>query len=373
MNIFKMSAILVFVAGCATNNTPSTSMQQAAGEPDGYSGSMPHTPDLQKVKLLVQNGSDINETSYWGTALNSAVRYGNYDIVEYLLNNGSKVEDKNIQITPLMTAAELGKFNEVKLLVSKGADVNAIARNGNSPLYQALYHGRYEMSKYLIDHGADPSRIPAYAIVSDGMVVIMTKQFYDASPGSRPQEKIQIPYEHIAILDMLASRKVNVNTVGSDGENALHKAAAWGNPELVRYFLKAGVNPNAISKRALTPLDRAKESMQSHLDMLTRLNDTSDIASTRNNFEKVAAILKPLTTVSRATLTTTGSLMAPANAVPASNTSLSSSMLTSASDTLAECVKLKASLNICERMPWPLSSGCNSLAKAQYSNSICKS
>ena len=47
--------------------------------------------DLKMVKLLLDNGANVNETNYLGAALNAAVYVGNYDIAKTLIDHGADV------------------------------------------------------------------------------------------------------------------------------------------------------------------------------------------------------------------------------------------------------------------------------------------
>lgn len=49
----------------------------------------------------------------------------------------------------------LGHIDIVKLLVENGADVNAPSRTNQKALVDATLNGHYEVIKYLIEHGAD--------------------------------------------------------------------------------------------------------------------------------------------------------------------------------------------------------------------------
>jgi ankyrin repeat protein len=46
----------------------------------------------------------------------------------------------------------------IDILVSKGADINAIDKDGNTPLHKAAYYGKKDTAKRLIQLGADISK-----------------------------------------------------------------------------------------------------------------------------------------------------------------------------------------------------------------------
>jgi outer membrane protein assembly factor BamB len=90
-------------------------------------------------------------------ALWAAARTGDVKTIESLVAKGVDVNSTNeIGITALWLAASKGQVGAVKALVKLGANVNA--RDGiwyQTPLTQAINDGRIEMSRVLLDAGAD--------------------------------------------------------------------------------------------------------------------------------------------------------------------------------------------------------------------------
>lgn len=61
---------------------------------------------------------------------------------------------QEINNNALIAASGEGKLETVKLLIEKGADVNAKDKNGNTPLKNALSHGKTEIAEFLREAGA---------------------------------------------------------------------------------------------------------------------------------------------------------------------------------------------------------------------------
>ena len=57
--------------------------------------------------------------------------------------------------TPLYSAANKGYLEIVKLLIENGADINKSNNDGWTPLYSAADKGHLEVVKLLIENGAD--------------------------------------------------------------------------------------------------------------------------------------------------------------------------------------------------------------------------
>jgi uncharacterized protein len=140
--------------------------------------------NFARVKELLEAHPDLLSASApWNeTAIQAATQMGNVSIIEYLIGKGAPVD--------IFTAAVLGMADRVKIMVDadpglvktagvhgipllyfpvisgqhaiaeylryRGADVNAGA-NGLTPLHGAVMFNQAEMTRWLLEHGADPN------------------------------------------------------------------------------------------------------------------------------------------------------------------------------------------------------------------------
>ena len=270
--------------------------------------------------------------------------------MNYLVGRGANVNARTKGgATPLMDAfrsslVKRDRLAIVALLLEKGADANAAPDAlGGSPLTEAASLGRLDLIELLIKKGADVSRDAGIAYVSAarGMAIFVRDS---ARLKMSQDERTNVEYQYIAVLEFLVSKGADVNTrVPHIGFNALHSAALMGNPKVVRYLLKAGVNPEVRTLNTNeTPLDMARNTYGGSLTPAR---------------EETIALLDP---------------NAKASSGAGLTASADSSGLGAVGDTLADCAKLKISQKVCERLPWPASTGCNALAKAQFSNNVCR-
>ncbi|KAF7356254.1 hypothetical protein MVEN_00956900 [Mycena venus] len=92
-------------------------------------------------------------------ALHAAAEVGNLETVKLLLENGADVNVRGGEYgTALQTASYFGYANIVLLLLAYGADVNAQGGKNGTALYAACKAGKSEIVKLLIEKGADVSK-----------------------------------------------------------------------------------------------------------------------------------------------------------------------------------------------------------------------
>ena len=92
--------------------------------------------DLEKVKLLIENGANIEVKDNNGdTALILASYYRYLEIIQYLVEKGANINATNDNgWTSLMYASKYGELETIKYLLENGADVNIKNKNGNAAL-----------------------------------------------------------------------------------------------------------------------------------------------------------------------------------------------------------------------------------------------
>lgn len=114
----------------------------------------PKTGNLNKVKLLIENGADIETVDFLGyTPLIVACFFGKMNIVKYLVEHGANMEAKTLGFssTCLLTACKMGYIDIVKYLIDHGANINALDKNNDSCLILACEIGYTNIVEYLLD------------------------------------------------------------------------------------------------------------------------------------------------------------------------------------------------------------------------------
>jgi ankyrin repeat protein len=407
--MWKTGAIILLglAFGACANITSITPLERAVGAYEPFY-EKEGSADLAQVKQLVESGADVNAPGMFGfTALHSAANFGTREIVEYLVSKGANVnanayKDRR-RSTPLILAAgratnpklAVEQFAIVEFLIENGANVNFYAECCGSPLTAAAYSGKYRTVEYLLRRGADLQRFggEAYVSAATGMAEVLKHDKAGEQRRDNDLEPDKVLYEHISIMELLVSKGVNVNsTAGNMRSNALHAAAALGNPRVVRYLLSAGVDPTARRTEqprsargvaegrleasrdpqlATAPMGFSQEiwdrKMMRGADQILGLEQTIAILARAEG--SVAA--------SSAASDRAGASIAANSSQPAAGTASTAGgsdngLLERAGGALVDCAKLKASYYLCDKLPFPLSSGCRGIAKAQFDNVACK-
>jgi cytohesin len=164
--------------------------------------------NLAKVELLVSQGANINYNDRWG---NCAV----------------------------FSAAWEGNTKALDLYYSLGV---LLELEGNNPLCNAAFNGKFESVKWLIEHGANPN----FSFKETGENAL----HYTICKSSEIDERTEI----VRLL-IKAGTDVNKKTIKGapslcfmrdaflKAETPLHRAAAYGNESIIKLLLDAGANP----------------------------------------------------------------------------------------------------------------------------------
>lgn len=201
--------------------------------------------DLGLVRLLLEAGGDPNWTmgawSCKGTCLHEAV----------VLDNDAAIAEA---------------------LLAGGAKVDAVDRDGRTPLAIAVCLNRNALASALRDHGADDGRVRD---VDRWVGACFAGNAQGQAAGGRLASRFQ-PADHLWVcravgrsaappalgrscdnaLPLLLDGGLDANAVDDDGESALHLAAA-GNAEAVATLLAHGADTRAENFKGETPLATA--------------------------------------------------------------------------------------------------------------------
>ena len=193
---------------------------------------------LDNIKRLLELGADIQQLEFndgW-SALHIAARDSSHKIIEYLLSLGMTVNmtSKTGQ-TPLMCACyKGGRLDNIKRLLELGADIQQLDYDGWSALHFAATYSNPEIIEYLL---------------SLGMTVNMTDK-----SGQTPLMCACLEGGRSDNIKRLLELGADIQQLDYDGLSALHFAATYSNPEIIKYLLSLGMTVNMTDKSCQTLL-----------------------------------------------------------------------------------------------------------------------
>ena len=152
--------------------------------------------------------------------------------------NGETSDPKNrngngsISISDLINAINKGKTDEVISLLKEGVDINSIDSNGRSPLFIAVKNNNYELTRLLINNGANVQ------FIQDGHSILM-----EASDEA-----------DVRITELLLRKGAPINFKTEQEPGAIFDAIEDGNLGVVNALIKAGADIEVRDKEGRTPL-----------------------------------------------------------------------------------------------------------------------
>ncbi len=205
---------------------------------EGYTPLMLAISDLSDnldiINTLVKAGADVNIMRKGGTtALMDAARAGREDAIKILLEAGAKTDVINDKgWSALMSAAWGWNVPVMELLIAAGAKINNKNRRGETALTRAITSKRIPSSsrypeiavQWLIEHGADIN-----AVDKDGW-----------SPLKKAAWR-----GHTEIVKLLIEAGADVDVVDNGGWTALMAAEHEGHKEIVALLKEAGASKHA--------------------------------------------------------------------------------------------------------------------------------
>jgi ankyrin repeat protein len=230
--------------------------------------------DAATLERLIQKGADPNKRNDIGA---SALMWAALDLekTRVLIAHGADVNAKSDEArTPLMVASgRPGGAPIVKLLLDRGANPNPTSNPGaeSSPLLEASLAGDAETMRALLDHGADVKDVGGFALVNAAgadctkCVDLLVARNLDAM-------QYTIALQAVVVLDnpnltrLMLQHGADVNVPDPTGRTALMYAAVSDllPVEQVKMLIEKKADVNAKSQHprsgdtGLTALDLAK-------------------------------------------------------------------------------------------------------------------
>lgn len=231
--------------------------------------------DPRNLLTLLEAGVDPNTESDDWSLLRRAAYYGSVDHIRMLLDYGADIELKSSKgLTALHVAAEQNQTGAIEVLLDRGAKLNARYPWGDAlwtPLGLAVYYGRLEAAKLLIQRGADPHQpmgdVTYLAAAVRGKNPVMVRFLVELgvdpnvgeiSSGVTPLQLAAQFGEEAILKYFIRGVKLDVNHQNAEGSTALHIAAAHGQIRSLEILLASGGDTTIRNRFNATPYATAK-------------------------------------------------------------------------------------------------------------------
>lgn len=225
-----------------------------------------YSDHLEIGKYLLQHGADANAAGAGYTALHAAVLKGNVRFVEALLAhganpnapitraNGARRQSADfafgqtlVGATPLYLAAKFAEIPIMRALAAAAADLRFKMPDGSTPIMAAVDTPETDSGDV---EGLGRDRRDRYVFFR----LIRTTSPDDVTPKTPEDEERDV----LEMVKFLSAGDVDRNAANTDGDTAMHLAAAKGLNRVIEYLVSRKADVNTQNGRRQTPLDLAE-------------------------------------------------------------------------------------------------------------------
>ena len=210
---------------------------------------------MEKIKILVENKSDVNSRAYiyentpiFNAALNPNI---NTEVLDYLIEKKSDIHiDNNLKGNILHTLCSNNpKVEVIQYFIDKKLDINNPDKNKNFPLFHLLFNTKDpQLVKFLIDNKAD---LNAKNIYNDHAL-----SFFFSSRKAYPNYVMDLKYER-QVVKLLIEGKSNLNSKDYNSNTPLHNVIEWLDDQfisIVSLLIESKSDLSAKNENRQTPL-----------------------------------------------------------------------------------------------------------------------
>ena len=226
--------------------------------------------NLEMIKFLLKNGADINDRNNLNeTAIicNLSSLYSSFEIIKYLYEEGSEIDTENKHGNTALSVFDPGNnsYDILDFLIRNSKNIKVRDKYGNTPLIQAVSFDActIDLVSYLIKKGIDINAFNNYEATA----------LYIAS-GTGKQD----------IIEFLLKNNADPGIKCKNGSTALHEACRHKNEKIIELLLEYGANVNAVDKETgRTPVFIACLNHKGSVEVL--IKNGADINLRDNNGE----------------------------------------------------------------------------------------
>lgn len=165
------------------------------------------------------------------------------------------------EYTPLSLALRFENKQAIKLLLDNGADINGRDLGGKTLIMEALKNKNENLVKFLIENKAglnyedfNGKSVYQYVYESGDLGVIKSidpefKNLHNISSNNTDNLMLLSKRADSKTLDYFIKKGLDVNSVNANGENSLSLAIMGANLNGAKFLVKQGANINQVNKK----------------------------------------------------------------------------------------------------------------------------
>ena len=200
----------------------------------------------------------------------AALRNEHVQVAELLNQHGAVLPSGYNGRTLLHAASADGLVDVTKWLLDIGADANAQTESRRTPLYFAAMNGHSELVQILLRHGVDVDA-PLHEASSGGDIDFL-RLLINHGANVNAQDKSQSTPLHYSrnaeTVQLLIDHGADIHARDESRSTPLHLASSRLNAETVQLLIKNGADVNARDQSQSTPLHRV---LSGKRDIISRL------------------------------------------------------------------------------------------------------
>ena len=224
----------------------------------GKSPLFSHKIDQETLKILIENGADIDIKGKFGqTPLFYAVSRETVSIAKILIENGADINARDkYGRTPLF---ESNNQKIAQLLIDAGADVNVKDKRDRTPLFEAKNRDQ-DVAQLLINLGADVNardkygRTPLFNVWDKSAAQLFIDLGININTQDNYGQTALFGVRNKYVAKLLIDQGANVNAKDNYGKTPLFET--WSE-DVAELLIDMGANVNAQNHNDQTPLSEA--------------------------------------------------------------------------------------------------------------------
>ncbi|MGB0372255.1 MAG: ankyrin repeat domain-containing protein [Opitutales bacterium] len=277
-------------------------------------------PHLEAVRMLVDYGADLNSIGAYGKTPTQSLNHKrgyNREAVDsltlYMLENGANPDIQDKWGDSLVhDVAQFGRTSTMEELLKYSKAPDLKNNYGMTPMMLAAYDNSSAMVQVLEDAGV-PAWEPKFDTLDDELVYAVYKGRYNdikrlleagANPNTLDFTETSLIFKvvdkrRLSLFKLFVEHGIDLNVYDSYGRNAMGRVNGGyhkSREELIEYMLEIGMTPNYATKQMLrkklpywTPLMRAAEA--GNTERCLRLIEAGADPKTKNLPGRTAAVI----------------------------------------------------------------------------------